>query len=214
MPRPLVVNQLPGCTPYPEGYTLQKELVEKRSASQIDDTLLLVEHDPVITLGRNAATSGVVASSVALSNIGIAVHRIERGGQATYHGPGQIVGYPIVDLHGLKMGARRYVEGLEETMIRAAASLGVTAERKEGLTGVFTDYGKIGAVGVRITRGITYHGFAFNVAPDLTHYRLIVPCGLTDTPVASIERILGTQIKMDTARTAIVTAFKSVFDYK
>jgi lipoate-protein ligase B len=216
MPRPLLaLRVLRGLAPYGEAHALQRATVEQRKAGAVPDTLILLEHPPVITLGRNAAERGVTASSAELAAAGIEVHRIERGGEATYHGPGQIVGYPIVNLHELRIGVASYVRNLEETMIRAAAALGVESFRYEKLTGVFTEHGKVGAIGVRVTRGVTYHGFAFNVDPDLTHYRLIVPCGMTGMPVTSVAQLLRGAGEapplMDAARAAIVAAFLEVF---
>ena len=205
------VRALPGRVPYPRALALQRELVERRKAGAIGDTLILLEHASVITLGRNADAAGVVASEALLRRRGIQVHRAERGGQATYHGPGQVVGYPIVDLHGLGLGVAAYVRRLEETMVRAAGRLGVEAGRREGLTGVFAEPGKIGAVGVRVTRGVTYHGFALNADPELEHYRLIVPCGLLDTPVTSLAAILGRPLPFAEAREAVAAAFAEVF---
>lgn len=205
---------LEGLTPYGEAHAMQLERVNRRKLGAIGDTLILLEHPPVVTLGRNADAAGVLAGDEELARQRIRVHRIERGGQATYHGPGQIVGYPIFDLHGLRIGVAEYVRRLEQVMIDAAAALGIEAGRREGITGVFVDGaagGKIGAVGVRVTRGITYHGFAFNADPDLTHYRLIVPCGMTDTPVTSAARVLGEPVDTTAAFDAISGAFESAF---
>ena len=201
-------------TPYDEGHALQLDIVEQRKRSEIPDTLILLEHTPVLTLGRNADEQGVVASADLLKLRGIEVRRIERGGQVTYHGPGQIVGYPILNLHGLGLGVAKYVAALEDVMILAARTLGVASDRKDGTTGVFSisdSGGKIGAIGVRVTRGVTYHGFAFNVDPDLSHYDFIVPCGMSDTPVTSIAAILGEAPPMKAARDAIVESFAEVF---
>jgi lipoyl(octanoyl) transferase len=205
----LHVTLLDGITPYNEAHALQLKLVEQRKAGDIPDTLVLLEHPPVITLGKNADPLGVIASDEELDKRGISTHRIERGGQATYHGPGQIVGYPILDLHGLKIGIRQHVANLEDLMIKTAKKYGVDAGRKDGQTGVFHDQGKIGAVGVRVTRGITYHGFAFNVNPDLTHYQLIVPCGMTDTRVTSIKAITGNTPIISNVKLELVRAFVS-----
>ncbi|MDD5306003.1 MAG: lipoyl(octanoyl) transferase LipB [Deltaproteobacteria bacterium] len=202
---------LGGRAPYEETRRQQLKLVEQRKAGG-PDTLLLLEHEPVITLGRSADDRGVLASAQELERLGVRVHRVERGGEATYHGPGQIVGYPVVHLPGLGLGVRKYVSLLEEVMIRVAARYGVTAFRKPKLTGAFTAQGKLGAIGVRVTRGVAFHGFAFNVCPDLSHYRLIVPCGLVDTPVASLASILGRAPSMAEAREAIADAFVAVFD--
>jgi lipoate-protein ligase B len=202
---------LEGLTPYEDARRMQLELVERRKAGG-PDTLLLLEHEPVITLGRSADGRGVLAGAGELERRGIRVHRVERGGEATYHGPGQIVGYPVVHLPGLGLGVRRYVWLLEEVMIRAAARFGAAAFRKEGITGAFTDRGKLGAIGVRVTRGVAFHGFAFNVSPDLSHYRLIVPCGLADTPVVSLASLLREAPSMDEARAAIAAEFAAVFE--
>ena len=205
---------LDGLTPYDEAHAFQLDVVERRKRSGASDTLILLEHTPVVTLGRNADEQGVVASADLLKLRGIDVRRIERGGQVTYHGPGQIVGYPILDLHGLGLGVARYVAALEDVMILAARTLGVESDRKKGTTGVFSisdSGGKIGAVGVRVTRGVTYHGFAFNVDPDLSHYDFIVPCGMGDTPVTSIAAILGEAPPMKAARDAVVESFAEVF---
>lgn len=200
--RVLDLRVLDGLTPYDEGHGLQLELVEQRKASAIPDTLILLEHPPVITLGRNASDAGLLASAIELEREGVLLRRIERGGQATYHGPGQLVGYPIVDLHALAIGVATYVRNLEQVMIRAAAALGVEAHTREGLTGVFTDRGKLGAIGVRVTRGVTFHGFAFNVDPDLSHYRFIVPCGMTGIAVTSLAALRHTSDGRATLRSS------------
>lgn len=205
---------LDGLTPYDEAHALQLDAVERRKRSEIPDTLILLEHTPVVTLGRNADEQGVVAPADLLEARGIDVRRIERGGQVTYHGPGQIVGYSILNLHGLRLGVAKYVAALEDVMILAARTLGVKSDRKDGTTGVFSTHGsggKIGAIGVRVTRGVTYHGFAFNVDPDLSHYDFIIPCGMSDTPVTSIAAILGEAPSMKVARDAIVESFADVF---
>jgi lipoate-protein ligase B len=202
---------LEGLTDYEEALGLQRDIVARRRENEAPDTLILLEHPPVITLGRHADPAGVVAAQDELSSRGIGVHRIERGGQVTYHGPGQVVGYPIMDLRRRGMGVGDYVHGLEDVMVRAAAALGVEARRQDGVVGVFTDLGKIGAIGVRVARGISFHGFAFNVEPDLTHYRFIVPCGMAEVPVTSILGILGTSPGLPAARDALSEAFEEVF---
>jgi len=212
--RPLRIRVLEGRVPYDDARALQLELVEARRAGAVPDTLLLLEHAPVVTLGKNAAESGVIATPGQLAAAGVELRRAERGGQATYHGPGQIVGYPIVDLRGLKVGVAAYVRGLEEAMIRTAAAFAVEAGRRESATGVFANGGagpKIGAVGVRVSRGVAFHGFAFNVAPDLEHYRLIVPCGLTAVGVASLASLLGAAPPLADVRAALIAAFADVF---
>ena len=208
------VRVLDGHVPYEEARALQLDAVASVKAGAVEDTLFLLEHAPVVTLGRNASAAGVVATDEELARRGVEVHRAERGGQATYHGPGQIVGYPIVDLHRLGLGVARYVGGLEETMIRAARAFGVEAGRRDGIVGVFAERGqggKIGAVGVRVSRGVAFHGFAFNVAPDLAHYRLIVPCGMVGGQVASLASLLGAAPPLADVRDALVAAFADVF---
>ncbi len=204
--------QLRGLTPYDVVHELQLRTVVDRRADKIPDTLILVEHEPVITLGRNADSAGVVADKDQLERMGIGIRRIERGGQATYHGPGQIVGYPIVDIAQKRLGVKAYVRRLEEVMMLACSKLRVETERKEGITGVFTRRGKIGAVGVRITEGVSFHGFALNICPDLTHYRLIIPCGMSAVPVTSVEEITGEPQKMERAGAAILEAFSTAFE--
>lgn len=206
------VIQLEGLTPYDTAHELQLRAVEARKAKRIGDTLFLVEHTAVITLGRNADSGGVIADNAHLERMGIGVRRIERGGQATYHGPGQVVGYPIIDLEERRLGIKEYVRRLEQTMMLACRKLNVETMRKEGITGVFTERGKIGAVGVRVTQGVSFHGFALNICPDLTHYRLIIPCGMSEIPVTSAEEITGAPQDMGRAEAAVLEAFGAVFE--
>lgn len=194
---------------YATSLRLQETLVELRKQGRIADTLLLVEHDPVITLGRNAKPENIVASAEQLRQKGVALFEINRGGDVTYHGPGQLVGYPICDLRGLppkvdsesgepkRIGAVEYVRRLEEVLIRVCAEYGIGAQRLKGLTGVWTQAQperKIAAIGVHISRGVTSHGFALNVTTDLDHFQLIVPCGISDKPVTSMARELGAEM--------------------
>lgn len=176
---------------YDEALALQQRLVAARTAGLVEDTLLLLEHPPTITLGRGAKEEHLLLSREALEEQGVQVREIGRGGDVTYHGPGQLVGYPIVDLKPDRMDVRKYVASLEETMIRLAADHGVHAERLEGFNGTWIEpHGfrprKIGAVGVRISRWVTMHGFAFNVDPNMGHFGLIVPCGIQGKGVASL----------------------------
>jgi lipoyl(octanoyl) transferase len=207
---PFELVVLEGLTSYEKAHALQLETVERRRAGEVGDTLIILEHEPVITLGKNADEAGVTATPGLLAQRGIQVHRVERGGQATYHGPGQIVGYPILNLHELRFGVSEYIRRLEEMMICAAASLGVRAYRKNNMTGVFCEKGKIGAIGVRVSRDITFHGFAFNLSPRLGDYQLIIPCGMVDTPVSSIEQVTGEDCSIESARTMLVEAFEEV----
>ncbi len=203
---------LPGLTPYTEAHALQLERVEQRKKGAAGDTLILLEHPPVITLGRRADPAGVKVPASFLERSGIESHRIERGGQVTYHGPGQVVGYPILDLRNLKIGVARYVRMLEETMIRAAADLGVDARRTKGIIGIYAAKGKLGSIGVRVTGGISFHGFALNVDPDLDHFDLIVPCGIPGQPVSSIASELDEAPPMTEAMEKVAEAFGRVFE--
>jgi len=214
-PRRLELRVLEGITPYDAAHQLQLDLVDRRKSGAIPDTLVLLEHEPVITLGRNASDKGLLATAEELGRAGVILRRIERGGQATYHGPGQIVGYPILDLHALGIGVATYVRNLEQVMVRTAAAFGARAFTRDGLTGVFSDAGKLGAIGVRVTRGVTFHGFAFNVDPRIEHYAFIVPCGMTGMPVTSLRALLPTGAPpLGDVREAIVSAFRGVFGYE
>jgi lipoyl(octanoyl) transferase len=196
---------------YAEALALQLKLVTARAEQRIGDTLLLLEHTPVITLGRGAKKENVLASADLLRSQGVELHETGRGGDVTYHGPGQLVGYPILDL-GARKDVRRYVRSLEQVMIDLAARFGVKAGRIAGLNGTWVDDRKLGAVGVRIQRWITLHGFALNVSTDLTAFDLIVPCGITDKRVTSLGKELGEAPAMERVQSAAVEAFASVFD--
>jgi len=199
-----------GVVPYDEAVELQRQLVEDRRAGRIGDTLLLLEHPPVITLGvkTRGASTHIVASSEQLAAEGVTVHETGRGGDVTYHGPGQLVGYPIFDLRPDRCDVHQYVRDLETVLIHAVAEFGVTAGRVKGLTGVWVGpegrEEKLAAIGVRISRWITSHGFALNVGTDLRHFGLIVPCGITDRGVTSLERLLGRTISMREVEDAVV----------
>ncbi len=201
-----------GRVAYDEGLRLQAEIAALRLAGRVDNTLLLLEHPPVLTLGRNARRENVLASDELLAKRGVTLHEINRGGDVTYHGPGQLVGYPIFDLRSLvngkggRLGPVDFVRMMEEALIRLCGVFGVRAGRIAGLTGVWCglhaaanegkfDEGsgtakarKVGAIGIHVSRGITSHGFAFNVTTDLRDFQLINPCGITDKPVTSLER--------------------------
>jgi len=214
---PLAVRRL-GAISYSDALELQKRLVEERRAGTIGDTLLLLEHPPVVTLGaRNRnKSSNIVASADELAQAGVAVSETGRGGDVTYHGPGQLVGYPILDLNPDRRDVHRYVRDLEEVLIDAIAAFGIEGRRVEGLTGVWVGQPgreeKIAAIGVRISRWITSHGFALNVSTNLDHFRLIVPCGIADRGVTSVARVLGTSVSMLDVEAAVVTSFARVFD--
>jgi lipoyl(octanoyl) transferase len=203
-----------GLIGYDDALNLQRELVEERRADRIPDLLLLLQHRPVITLGVRSeiARANVVATDERLADLGIAVHETGRGGDVTYHGPGQIVGYPILDLRPDRCDVHKYVRDLEEVMIRTCVDYGVTAGRISGLSGTWVGAEKIGAIGIRISRWITSHGFAFNVSTNLDHFKLIVPCGISDRGVTSLEKATGQTIPLPEVEDAIVRRFAEVFE--
>ena len=180
-----------GLVPYGEALEFQRTLVEARKADRIPDQLLLLQHPPVITLGAKVRNdrSHVLATDEALDEAGVSLFEAGRGGDVTYHGPGQLVGYPILDLRPDRCDVHRYVRDLEEVMIAIAAGFGVRAERVPGLTGAWVGRNKLAAIGVRISRWITSHGFALNVSTDLAHFGLIVPCGIADRGVTSLGEL-------------------------
>ncbi len=180
-----------GLVEYADGLAAQKLLVEARARGLIPDTLLIIEHPRVITLGRGAKAANILAPREELRRQGFEIWATDRGGDVTYHGPGQIVGYPILDLKPDRKDVRKYVASVEELMIRVARDYGIDARRIAGRTGVWTERGKLGAIGVHISRWVTSHGFAFNVRTDLRDFAAIVPCGIQDASVASLESLLG-----------------------
>jgi lipoyl(octanoyl) transferase len=209
---PFQVRRL-GVVPYEEALELQRRLVEERKAGSIPDQLLLLQHPPVITLGAKVRSdrSHVLATEAMLDEAGVALFEAGRGGDVTYHGPGQLVGYPILDLRPDRCDVHRYVRDLEEMMIAMAAAFGVRAERIAGLTGAWVGANKLAAIGVRISRWITSHGFAFNVSTDLAHFGLIVPCGIADRGVTSLGELLGTPPPLEAVESAAVASFAAVF---
>jgi lipoyl(octanoyl) transferase len=195
---------------YAEAFELQRTLVDRRKRSEISDQLLIVEHPHVVTMGRNGHDANVLASPELLERAGIQFHRTDRGGDVTYHGPGQIVGYPIVDLREWKRDVVAYVRALEQVIIDALGEFSIDARRLEGATGVWTDRGKIAAIGVHISRWVTSHGFALNVDTDLSFFKYIVPCGLTK-PVTSM-RELGCGADRAQVIAALERSFGRIFD--
>jgi lipoyl(octanoyl) transferase len=231
-----------GIVDYAEGLRLQRKLVELRKADQIGDVLLLLEHSPVITLGRNAKAVNVLVSPDALAARGVEVFECDRGGDVTFHGPGQLVGYPIVDLREYgssqfpvlssqsepldsaadltqtrrkTLGVVDYVRQLEEVLIRSCGDFGIPARRAAGLTGAWTEAepaAKIAAIGVHISRSVTSHGFALNVNTDLSYFDLIVPCGITAKAVTSMKKELGHKIDLNEVAQTVARTFGSVFE--
>ena len=227
-----------GAVDYAEGLRLQRKLVELRKAGQIGDVLLLLEHGPVITLGRNAKAANVLASTEVLAARGVEVVECDRGGDVTFHGPGQLVGYPIFDLRGYDssqlsavsyqlepsaladqprrktLGVVDYVRQLEEVLIRTCGDFGIPTTRIAGLTGVWTEAepaAKIAALGVHISRSVTSHGFALNVNTDLSYFNLIVPCGIAAKPVTSMQKELGRILDLGEVAQSVSRNFGSVF---
>jgi lipoyl(octanoyl) transferase len=203
-----------GQVTYPDALALQRTLVEQRRAGAIADCLLLLQHPHVITLGvrGDGGRSHIVAGADALRSRGVEIHETGRGGDVTYHGPGQIVGYPILDLKPDRCDVHRYVRDLEDVLIRTAADFGIDADRVPGLTGVWFGREKLAAIGVRLSRWITSHGFAFNVTTDLDYFNLIIPCGIADRGVTSLERLLGRAVPVTAVEERIAVHFCRVFD--
>jgi lipoyl(octanoyl) transferase len=211
---------------YATGLALQKTLVELRHQERIGNVLLLLEHPPVLTLGRNSDRSNILASNEFLAARGVEVHEVNRGGDVTYHGPGQLVGYPLFDLRSFfpRLGAVDYVRKLEEVLIRACGDFGIRTQRVPGRTGVWTFAGgsiqekKIAALGVHISRGITSHGFSFNLTTDLRDFNLIVPCGIADRDVTSLELEIDTSTRalpnMEDVMHVVSRYFGQVFDHQ
>jgi lipoyl(octanoyl) transferase len=205
-----------GVVGYAAASEMQRTLVEERRGGRIPDLLLLLEHPHVITLGvkADAARSHLIATPDVLAARQVEVHESGRGGDITYHGPGQIVGYPILDLRPDRCDVHKYVRDLEEVMIRTAGDFGLEGTRIKGLSGAWIGADKIGAIGVRLSRWITSHGFAFNVTTDLEFFKLIVPCGIESGGVTSLSRATGRRIAIEEAEASLVRHFAAVFDRK
>ncbi len=195
---------------YAETWELQRRMVQERQRGQAPDRFLIVEHPHVVTMGRNGRRENLLAGEEALARAGVAFHRTDRGGDVTYHGPGQVVGYPILDLREWKRDVVAYVRAIEQVLIDALGRLGLAAGRLEGCTGVWVDGRKIAAIGVHISRWVTSHGFALNVSTDLSYFRYIVPCGLTK-PVTSM-RELGVGAGREEVVSALVGEFGRIFN--
>jgi lipoyl(octanoyl) transferase len=204
-----------GLMGYAEAWALQKRVVAARKTGAIEDVLLLCEHPHVITQGRNGKREHLLASEHVLRQKGVEFYSTDRGGDITYHGPGQIVGYPILNLGAIRRDVVWYVRMLEEAMIRATSEFGITAERVAGKTGIWAgDSGaeeKLAAIGVHISRWVTSHGFAYNVATDLRYFDLIVPCGIADRKATSLERLLGYSVKREEIAPRIAEHLGEVF---
>ena len=211
---PLDVRDL-GTVDYDEALKLQLELVEKRGRESIPDTLLILEHPPVITLGRRAPETDILASRQQLEEGGVKVRRITRGGEATYHGPGQIVGYAIVNLYNHQRQLRRFVERLEQVFVDLLRDhYDIESSGSDEHRGVWVTDQKITAIGIAVSRGITMHGFAFNVCPDLSYYDWIVPCGIRDKGITSLREILDRDVRTDDVKPLLIEQFCRIFGYE
>ena len=213
--RSLAIRKL-GHVPYGEALELQNALAEERRHNRTGDALLLLEHPHVLTLGArgDGGRSHILATPARLSELGVTVFETGRGGDVTYHGPGQLVGYPILDLKPDRCDVHRYVRDIEEVIIRTVADYGIQAGRIKGLTGVWVGHEKVAAIGIRISRWISSHGFAFNISTDLDFFRLIVPCGISDRGVTSLARLLGREVSFEEVEDRLVAHFCKVFDWR
>jgi lipoyl(octanoyl) transferase len=202
-----------GLTPYDEAHALQDDLVERRKRDEIPDQLLLLEHPHVITLGRAANRANVLADDVTRARLGVGLFETGRGGDVTYHGPGQLVGYPIIKLLPGHQDIRRYVRNIQEVLVRSARDFGVESEPRGGdHVGVWVGDDKLAAIGVRVSRWVTMHGFAFNVATDLNYFQLIIPCGIRGHGVTSLQKLLGRPVDMVAVARSVTRHFGEVFN--
>jgi len=206
-----LLNLREGPTPYADAWALQKALIGARQREELADGLILLEHEPVFTIGRSARADHLLVPREFLTGKGFEVYDIERGGSVTYHGPGQLVGYPILDLRAYNEDVVKYVRSLEETILRTLQDFGLAAQRLRGFPGVWARHEKVAAVGVAVKRKVTMHGFALNVGPDLAPFDYINPCGI-GRPVTSMARLLGRPLTVDEVRLAYARRFAEVFD--
>lgn len=209
--RPAPAVERLGSVPYREAWALQRERVARRAADRVPDTLLLLSHPPVVTLGKGGTIEHLLSSAADLERRGVDFVRTDRGGDITFHGPGQIVGYTIVDLTARGRDLHRFLRDLEEVLIRALAEFGLAAGRSPGLTGVWIGEAKVAAIGIRVSRWITHHGFALNVSTDLSYFDLIVPCGIGDRRVTSMAELLGSPVERERVEDALEQAFVEIF---
>ncbi|KPK65230.1 MAG: hypothetical protein AMS21_05275 [Gemmatimonas sp. SG8_38_2] len=205
--------EIPGLADYAESLRLQRDLARARASGELsDDLLILLQHPRVITLGRGASESNVKATAALLDQRGVELHEVERGGDVTYHGPGQLVGYPIIDLTHHKQDLHWYLRQLEDVLIRALAAFGIAGARVAGYTGAWVGNRKIASIGVHVTRWVTFHGFALNVSTDLSDFELIVPCGIEAVHMTSIESEVGRPCSVADAARQVAACFGDVFE--
>ena len=196
---------------YQEAWDLQRRLLEARQQQRIGDVLILLQHPHTYTLGRRATGQNLLLDGASLAQRGIATHWVDRGGDITYHGPGQLVGYPIMDIRRRGLDVHRYLRRLEESLIRALAQYGIKAGRDPAYTGVWVENKKIAAIGIKVSRGVSCHGFALNVNTDLSYFQDIVPCGIADCVVTSMQELLGRRQEMERVRKTVLQAFVEEF---
>jgi lipoate-protein ligase B len=208
--RPCEIIDIGLCS-YAKAYDFQKKLARSKREGAISDSLILVEHFPVLTLGRRGRREHILVTTDHLRSLGIEVLDVDRGGDVTYHGPGQLVGYPILDLRGRREDVNWILRSIESALIASLKEFGIEAGVEPGLTGVWVNGAKIAAIGIGISHWVTYHGFALNVAPDMSHFNLIIPCGIRDKPVTSMREALGEKPAMDDVKKAVVKHFCRVF---
>ena len=195
-----------------QALSIMRQEVEVKRQGSHPEVLMQLEHEPVLTLGRNGKNSHVLASKSELKRRGISIHRVERGGQVTYHGPGQLVGYTLFDLRQMGIGPSDLVSGLESVIIKTLSEFGISGEQKEGFRGVWVGNDKIASIGIAVRKGISFHGFALNYDPDLAHFELITPCGLNGVRMTSICKILGSSIDEKNLRRLTAQFLKEHFD--
>jgi lipoate-protein ligase B len=202
-----------GLVPYQQAWDLQRRIQQEVANGERPDTLLLLEHPHVYTLGRRGQDSDILIDESRLEEIGAEVHHIDRGGEVTYHGPGQLVGYPIINLRRMGGGPLKYVRTLERTLIATLADFGIEAESEDRPTGVWIGDAKIAAIGVKVSRGVTTHGFALNVDPDMSYFDHIIACGMPDASATSVSQELGHHVSVKDAVSALIPRFAEMFDF-
>ncbi len=202
-----------GLIDYGLAWNLQKEIFELRLTDEISDTFFLLEHPHTYTLGKVAEKENLISSDTQLKELGVSVYVIDRGGDITYHGPGQIVGYPIIKLSNWKEDTHQYLRALEEVIIQTCAEYGLKTERNPKYTGVWIGEKKIAAIGIKVSRWVTMHGFAFNVNADLSYFGGIIPCGIKDKDVTSLQQELGKEVELNEVKEKLIKYFREVFGY-
>lgn len=202
-----------GFIDYKEAWDLQKNIFERRTKSEINDTFFMLEHPHTYTLGKVAEKENLISNDAQLKELGISVYEIDRGGDITYHGPGQIVGYPIIKLSDWKEDTHEYLRGLEEIIMNVCSDYGLTTQRNPKYTGVWIDNRKIAAIGIKVSRWVTMHGFAFNINTDLNYFGGIIPCGIRDKEVTSLKNELGREVDINEVKENLTHKFLQFFSY-